>query len=104
MTHFPPIVFAIAFVALVVALTGLARRLPVPVPILQVIAGLLVSLVPGVEIPALAPDLVFFVFLPPILWAAAFFTSLREFNKNIRPIGLLAIGLVFVTTVAIDAA
>jgi CPA1 family monovalent cation:H+ antiporter len=101
MPHFPPIVFAIAFAALVVALTALARRLPVPTPVLQVVAGLLVGFVPGVMIPRVEPEVVFFVFLPPILWAAAFFTSLREFKANIRPIGLLAVGLVLATTAAV---
>ena len=96
-----PVVFAIAFVALVVALTALARRLPIPSPILQVGAGLLVALIPGVKIPQLEPDIVFFVFLPPILWAAAFFTSLREFKANRRAISYLAIGLVLVTTAAV---
>ncbi len=101
MPNFPPIVFAIAFAALVVALTSLGRRLPIPTPILQVGAGLLVGLVPGVAIPELEPDIVFFVFLPPVLWAAAFFTSLREFKANIRPISLLAVGLVLATTAAV---
>lgn len=104
MPHFPPVVFAIAFATLVVALTALARRLPVPTPILQVAAGLLVGLVPGVAIPELEPDIVFFVFLPPILWAAAFFTSLREFKANARPISLLAVGLVLATTVFVAMA
>jgi CPA1 family monovalent cation:H+ antiporter len=71
------------------------------VPILQVAAGLLLGLLPGITVPELEPEIVFFVFLPPILWAAAFFTSLRDFNRNIRPISLLAIGLVLVTTVAV---
>jgi hypothetical protein len=66
MAHFPPIVFAIAFGALVIALTALARRLPIPTPILQVIAGFFVAFIPGAEIRELEPDLVFFVFLPPI--------------------------------------
>ena len=101
MTHFSPIVLAIAFTAVVVAVTALARRLPVPTPILQVVAGFGIGLLPGVSIPQLDPDLVFFVFLPPILWAAAFFTSLRDFNANRRPIGLLAIGLVLATSVAV---
>jgi CPA1 family monovalent cation:H+ antiporter len=104
MSHFPPVVYAIAFAVLVVALTALARRLPVPTPILQVGAGLLLGLVSGVEVPQLDPDLIFFVFLPPILWAAAFFTSLREFRANIRPIGLLAVGLVLVTTASVAVA
>lgn len=101
MPHFPPIVIAIAFAALVIALTALARRLPVPTPILQVVAGLLVGMVPGVAIPELEPDIVFFVFLPPILWAAAFFTPLREFKANIRTIGLLSVGLVLATAAAV---
>jgi monovalent cation/hydrogen antiporter len=101
MPHFPPVLFAIAFAALVIALTALARRLPVPTPILQVVAGLAVGLVPGIAIPALDPDIVFFVFLPPILWAAAYFTSLREFKANIRPIGLLAVGLVLITSAVV---
>ena len=104
MSHFPPIVFAIAFAALVVALTALARRLPIPTPILQVLAGAAIGLLPGMHLPELEPDLVFFVFLPPILWAAAFFTSLREFRANIRPIGLLAVGLVLATTAAVAMA
>src|SRR6187402_2895381 len=93
-----PVILAIAFAALVVALTAIARRLPIPTPILQVAAGGLVAMVPGMTFPELEPDLVFFVFLPPVLWAAAFFTSLREFKANRRPIGYLAIGLVVVTT------
>jgi CPA1 family monovalent cation:H+ antiporter len=104
MPDLSPIVYAIAFAALVVALTAIARRLPVPTPILQVAAGLLVSLVPGVMVPELEPDLVFFVFLPPILWSAAFFTPLREFKANIRPIGRLAVGLVLATTAAVAVA
>lgn len=101
MPHFPPIVFAIAFAALIIALTALGRRLPIPTPILQVAAGLALGLIPGVQVPELEPDVVFFVFLPPILWAAAFFTPLREFKANLRPIGLLAVGLVLATTAAV---
>jgi CPA1 family monovalent cation:H+ antiporter len=92
---------AIAFAALVVALTAVARKLPIPTPILQVAAGLGVGLIPGVIIPQLDPDIVFFVFLPPVLWAAAMFTSLRDFKKNLRPITLLAVGLVIATTLAV---
>ena len=104
MPPFPPIVIAIAFAAIVVALTAIARRLPVPPPILQVLAGFALGLVPGVTIPEIDADLVFFVFLPPVLWAAAFFTSLRDFNANRRPIALLAIGLVLATSVAVAIA
>lgn len=101
MTQFPPIVIVVVIAALVLAVTALARRLPIPTPILQVAAGALIGLVPGIEIPELDPHIVFFVFLPPVLWAAAFFTSLREFRANIRPISLLAVGLVLVTTIVV---
>ena len=60
-------------------------------------------MLPGLPTVTLSPDLVFLVFLPPILWAAAYFTSLREFRQNLRPISLLAVGLVLVTTAAVAA-
>jgi monovalent cation/hydrogen antiporter len=75
-----------------------ARRLPVPYPVLLVLVGLLVSLVPGLPSLRLDPNLVFFVFLPPVLWSAAYFTSWRDFRNNVRPISLLAVGLVVATT------
>jgi CPA1 family monovalent cation:H+ antiporter len=99
--HFQPVVVAIAIAALVVALSALARRLPVPTPILQVLAGFLVGLIPGVAVPDLDPDLVFFVFLPPVLWSAAMFTSVRDFRRNIGEITALAVALVLVTTGAV---
>ena len=102
MPQFQPVVLAIAVAILVVALTALARRLPVPTPILQVLAGFVVTIVPGIAIPALDPDLVFFVFLPSILWSAAMFTSVREFRRNAVSIGALAIGLVLVTTAIVS--
>lgn len=97
----PQLLLGITLAALVVALSALARRLPIPSPILQVAAGAAIAVIPGLPIPALSPDVVFFVFLPPILWAAAYFTSLREFRANLRPIGLLAIGLVVATTAVV---
>ncbi len=97
----PQLLLVLTLAALVIALTALARRLPIPSPILQVAAGAGLALLPGVSVPTLDPDLVFFVFLPPILWAAAYFTSFREFRANLRPIGLLAVGLVVATTAAV---
>jgi Na+/H+ antiporter len=86
---------------LVAALTVVARRISVPYPILMTIGGLALSMVPGVPRVELPPEVVFLVFLPPILFSAAFFTSPRQLRVNARPIGLLAIGLVLVTTVAV---
>jgi CPA1 family monovalent cation:H+ antiporter len=78
-----------------------ARRFPVPYPVMLVLAGLLVSFVPGLPAVRLDPDLVFFVFLPPVLWSAAYYTSLRDFRANARPITLLAVGLVLATAAAV---
>jgi monovalent cation/hydrogen antiporter len=65
---------------------------------------LILGLIPGLSAIHLDPDLVFLVFLPPILWAAAYFTSLRKFRNNIRPISMLAVSLVLATTAAAHAA
>ncbi len=87
--------------AAVLALAAAARRLVLPYPILLVLGGLVLGFVPGLPPVRINPDIVFFVFLPPILWAAAFFTSFRDFKANLRPIGLLAIGLVLATTAVV---
>jgi CPA1 family monovalent cation:H+ antiporter len=80
---------------------GVARRLQVSYPILLVITGLLVSLIPRVPNVPLPPDLVFLVFLPPLLFAAAWQTSWTDFKYNIVSISGLAIGLVFFTAVGV---
>lgn len=91
----------ILLLAVMLVLTTVAQRIMVPYPILLVIGGLVLALIPGVPTVTLDPDLVFLVFLPPILWAAAYFTSLRDFRDNIRPISLLAFGLVVATTAVV---
>jgi len=83
------------------ALAIVARRIGVPYPILLVLGGLGLGLTPGLPRLELEPDLVFLLFLPPILFAAGYFTSIRDFKANARPIGLLAVGLVLVTTIAV---
>ena len=85
----------------VLALAAFARKLVIPYPILLVIGGLVLGFVPGVPTLRLDPDVVFLVFLPPILWSAAYFTSWRDFRSNLRPITLLAVGLVLATTAAV---
>jgi CPA1 family monovalent cation:H+ antiporter len=93
----------ILLLAVVLALTTVARKIFIPYPILLVIGGLLLGVIPGLPTVTLSPDLVFLVFLPPILWSAAYFTSWREFRDNLRPISLLAVGLVLATTAAVAA-
>ena len=66
----------------------------------MVLGGLVLSFTPGLPDFDLPPELVLIAFLPPLLYSAAFFTSLRDLRANWQPIGLLAIGLVGVTTVS----
>lgn len=85
----------------VAAFGALARRLSVPYPIVMVMGGGILALIPGIPRVALNPDLIFFVILPPLLYAAAWVTSWREFSNNIVNILFLAIGLVFFTVVGV---
>jgi monovalent cation/hydrogen antiporter len=84
-------------------LAVIARRLALPYPVLLVLGGLGLGFVPGLPTVALEPDVVFLLFLPPILFGAGYFTSIRDLSANIRPIGLLAVGLVLFTMVAVAA-
>src|SRR3954469_6007623 len=94
------LVFLLVAVAL---LAGLGLRWDVPYPVVLVVGGLLLGLVPGLPRPDLDPHIVFFAFLPPLLYAAAFQASAYELRANAAPIGLLAVGLVLVTVVGVAA-
>jgi CPA1 family monovalent cation:H+ antiporter len=91
----------LGLLAAVAALALLSRKLPIPYPILLVLGGLTLAFIPGLPRVPLDPDLVFLFFLPPLLYPAALFTSWRDFHANLRPISLLAIGLVLFTTTAV---
>ena len=82
----------------VAALFVLSEFTEVPYPILFVLGGLTLGFVPGVPNVELNPDIVLVIVLPPLLYSAAFFSSLRDLRRNIRPISMLAIGLVLATT------
>ena len=94
-------VVALGLILAVATMLAVAPTLRIPYPILLVLGGLAIGVVPGMPQFELDPQLVFFGVLPPLLYGAAFFTSLRELRTNVRPIGLLAIGLVAVTTVGV---
>ena len=85
----------------IVAFASLASLLRIPYPISLVLGGLVMGFIPGVPSPELDPELVLLIFLPPLLYGAAFFTSLRDLRRNARPIALLSIVLVFVTMGAV---
>ena len=79
------------------ALAPVARVLRIPYPILLVIGGLVLALLPIVPDLELTPELVFLLFLPPLVYRAAFTTSIRDFSTRLKPILSLAVGLVLAT-------
>ena len=85
------------------ALATLANRIKVPYPILLVLGGLVLGFMEFLPQVELEPDVVFLLFLPPLLYVSAIFTSWRDFRANLRPISLLAIGLVLMTTCVVAA-
>src|SRR5213595_3581392 len=91
--------FLICLVA-VALLAIVAKKIRVPYPILLTVGGVILALVPGLPAIQLDPQLVFNLFLPPLLYPAAVFTSWRDFRMNLRPILALAIVLVLLTMTA----
>ncbi|MFB4320446.1 Na+/H+ antiporter [Actinomadura sp. 21ATH] len=83
------------------AVAALSRRAGVSAPLALVLAGLLVTFVPGVPEFELDPEFVLFFFLPPLLFSAAWESSYLNLRENTRTIGLLSIGLVLFTTLAV---
>jgi CPA1 family monovalent cation:H+ antiporter len=78
-----------------------ARRVGVPHPVLLAIGGLLLALVPGLPRVAIAPDVLFLIFVPPLLYLGARMLSLRDFRHELGAILRLAVGMVLVSTVAV---
>lgn len=86
------LLFGITFMGL------LSNRYKFPFPIVLVLSGVAISLVPGLPVITLDPAIVFIIFLPPLLYEAAWNTSWHDFKASIRPITLAAVGLVLFTT------
>lgn len=97
----PPLELVLALLVVVLALALIAGRARTPLPVLLAVGGLAIAIaghyVPGMPSVVVPPNLVFFIFLPPLLVSAAFETPLGGLRRNARPIALLAIGLVLVT-------
>jgi CPA1 family monovalent cation:H+ antiporter len=100
MNQIESLIFLLGAAAL---LAQLARVLNVPYPILLVVGGLGLGFVPGLPVVQIAPEVIFIIFLPPLLNAAAFTSSPLDLRVHLRPIVLLAIGLVLLTTLVVAA-
>ena len=99
-----PVEIILALLTVAAALGVLARWLHIAYPILLVIGGLLLSLQPWAPDISLDPQLVFLLFLPPLLYAGAFRTQWPEFRAQLRPIALAAVGLVLFTIILVAMA
>ncbi len=93
----------LGLVAAVLVIVGMATRLGVAYPILLVIVGSALALVPGLPNLELDPELFLYVVLPPLIYSTALSTSPYELKANRRPILVLAVTLVLVTMGAVGA-
>jgi len=93
------LIISLLFVVSMLAM--LSTKLRISYPIFLVIAGLLIGIIPGIPTVTLDPELVFIIFLPPLLYAAAWSTSWNDFWRFRRPISMLAFGLVVFTATAV---
>ena len=93
----------LALLVVVAVLVTISRRIRVPYPVLLLIGGLIVGLVPGIPRLELDPEIVFLVVLPPLLYVSAFLTPIRDFRSNLKNISSLAIGLVTASAAVVAA-
>src|SRR5918911_823251 len=91
MNQIESLIFLLGAAAL---LAQLARVMRVPYPVFLVLGGLLIGFVPGLPTVEISPEVIFLVFLPPLLNYAAFFSSPRDLRRHLRPLLALAIGFV----------
>jgi CPA1 family monovalent cation:H+ antiporter len=91
----------VSLLVAVAVLGAAARAVNIPYPIVLVIGGLVMGFIPGLPDIELAPELVLVIFLPPLLYSAAFFANLHDLRTSLRPIALQAVGLVLFTMVAV---
>ena len=96
-----PLLVALALGGAVLVSAAIARRTRIPPPVFLVLAGLVIAVIPGVQEIRLPPDVVFYGFLPPLVYAAAFLTSPREARAHWASILLLALGLTSATLLVV---
>ena len=97
----PPIGFVVALLAATIPLVALARRARIPYPVVLVVGGLILGFVPGLPRIQLDPNLVFVIFLPPLLYWESVTAPTDEMRANAAWIWSLALGLVIATTLAV---
>ncbi len=91
----------IFILAIMIGLSAIADKIKIPYPILLVIAGMAIGFIPALPKITLDPEVIFLIFLPPMLYDAAFNISFKEFKVNINTISTLSISLVFITVIGI---
>ncbi|NML37688.1 Na+/H+ antiporter [Chitinophaga sp. G-6-1-13] len=96
--HFP---FYLAVIVLIVLLIMLGNRIKVAYPVLLVLAGLAISFIPGIPVLKIDPELIFIIFLPPLLYEAAWANSWKELWHWRRIIGSFAFVVVFLTAISV---
>ncbi len=93
----------LGLLAAVALLVPIARRIAVPYPVLLVCGGIALALTPGVPRVEFRPELILFIFLPPLLYVECISYSTQDLRKNLRPIASLVFGLILATSGAVAA-
>jgi len=91
----------LVLMALMIGVSGLAEKIKAPVPVLLLLAGIIIGFSPSIPVIELDPEIIMLIFLPPLLFDAAFNISFKDFRTHFNTISTLAIGLVFLTTIGI---
>ncbi|MFC3366417.1 cation:proton antiporter [Pedobacter fastidiosus] len=91
----------IFILAVMIGLSAIADKIKIPYPVLLIIVGVAIGFIPSLPSIDLNPEIIFLIFLPPLLYDAAFNISFKEFKTNISTISTLAITLVFLTAIGI---
>jgi Na+/H+ antiporter len=87
--------------AVMIGLSAIADKIKLPYPIILISAGIAIGFIPSLPKVELNPEIIFLIFLPPLLYDASFNISFRQFRLNMNTISALAIGLVFMTVVGV---
>lgn len=100
MENYSVIIFILA---IMIGLSAIADKIKIPYPVLLISAGMAIGFIPALPKMAIDPEVIFLIFLPPMLYDAAFNISFKEFRINFNTISTLSITLVFITVVGIAA-